>query len=137
MTREERHLVWFLRATAIMFLSAVFAVFLPYEWMNAISERMELGTLPNVPLVEYLARSMSMLYAVMGASYWFMSCDVRRYMPLLWFTVTATLVFDVALVVLDLLIPMPLMWTINESIAIFGWTAALWWLLRRIPPTTT
>ena len=40
-----------------------------------------------MPLVEYLTRSVSALYVSMGASYWFMSYDVRRYLPLLRFTV--------------------------------------------------
>jgi hypothetical protein len=132
MSAPERHLQWFLRATALMFLSAAIAVFLPYSWMNAISEWQELGELPRSPLVEYLTRSMSALYAVMGSSYWFLSCDVRRYLPLLRFTVPVTAVFDVAVIALDLWIPMPLTWTIGEAVSIVGWTAALWWLLRRV-----
>jgi hypothetical protein len=34
-------------------------------------------------------------------------------------------------VALDIWIPMPLSWTIGEATSLFGWTAALWWLLRR------
>ena len=132
MTQVERHLIRFLRGTALMFLSAAFAVIMPYEWMNAISEAIQLGPLPNVPLMAYLTRSVSALYAVMGASYWFISRDVRRYLPLLRFTVPLTLAFDVTVIALDILIPMPLVWTIGESVSILAWTAGLWWLVRRV-----
>jgi hypothetical protein len=132
MTLAERHLAWFMRFTAVMFLSATFAVVMPTSWMAAISEWYGL-TLPPGPLVEYLTRTLSALYATMGASYWFMSRDVRRYLPLMRFTLWVMVVFDVTVIVLDVVIGMPLDWTIGEAVSIVAWTAALWWLLRRVP----
>src|ERR1051325_1398123 len=131
MPTSEIQLVWFLRLTALMFLSAALAVFLPYAWMDAISIWIGLGELPQLPLVEYLTRSVSALYATLGASYWYMSRDVRRYLPLLRFTIPVTLVFDATIIALDVLIPMPPLWLAGESVSILTWTAALWWLLRR------
>ena|ERR1700686_3031083 len=127
----ERLLVWFLRISAVMFLSAALAVVMPTAWMAAISKWYGIE-FPDVPLMQYLARAMSAVYATMGASYWFMSCDVRRYLPLLRFTVPLTAVFTVATIALDLWIPMPPDWTVGEGVSLVVWTAALWWLVRRV-----
>lgn len=127
----ERRLVWFLRFTAAMFLAAAPAVIMPTDWMRAIAEWHDLY-FPDWPLVQYLARSMSALYMMMGAGYAFMSLDVRRYLPLLRFSVPATAAFDVTAVILDIAIEMPLAWTLGEAVAIFAWTGALWWLVRRV-----
>ena len=132
MTIAERQLIWFLRATATMFLCAAPAVVMPTAWMSEIHALLGLGVFPDAPLVQYMTRSMSLLYAVMGASYWFMSCDVQRYLPLLRFTIPCTLAFDVAVIALDVWIPMPITWIVGESIAIVAWTVALWWLVRRV-----
>ncbi|MSQ95276.1 MAG: hypothetical protein EXR98_12065 [Gemmataceae bacterium] len=131
MNPQERHLIWFLRLTGVMFLCAAPAVVMPSAWMRAIAAWLGLD-LPDLPLVEYLTRSVSALYTVLGAAYWFMSCDVRRYLPLLRFTVPCTVVFDVTVIALDLWIPMPLAWTAGEGASILAWTAALWWLVRRV-----
>ncbi len=124
-------LIWFFRLTAVMLLAAAIAIFLPRAWMNIVSEWLGLGELPTAPLMAYLTRSVSALYAAIGASFWFMSRDVRRYLPLLRFLIPVTLVFDVTIITLDVLIPMPTAWIVGESLAILAWTAALWWLVRR------
>ncbi len=132
MMPPERHLIWFLRLTAVGFIAAAPAVVMPTAWMRVISHWLGLGELPALPLVEYLTRSVSALYATLGASYCYMSRDVRRYLPLLRFTIPVTLVFDVTVIVLDVLIPMPTQWIVAEGLSITGWTLALWWLVRRV-----
>lgn len=134
MKSAETQLVWFIRFTAVMFLCAAPAVVMPTAWMRTIAELAGV-TLPDSPLVEYLTRSMSALYVTMGASYWFMSCDIRRYLPLLRFSVPVMAAFDVTIIILDLMIPMPASWTIGEAFSIILWTLALWWLVRRASST--
>src|SRR5437879_5392404 len=99
MTPAERHLFWFLRFTALMFLAAAPAVVMPSSWMRATAAWHGLE-LPDVALMEYMTRSVSALYVCMGASYWYMSRDLRRYLPLLRFTVPVMAVFDVTVIVL-------------------------------------
>jgi hypothetical protein len=132
MTRAERHLSWFLRFSALMFLAAVPAVVMPTDWMNTIAEMQGLAKLPDLPLVGYLARHLSALYAAMGASYWYLSCDVGRYLPLLRFSVPLTVVQSVVILAIDVGVEMPMMWTVGEAVAMFGWTVAFWWLVRRV-----
>jgi hypothetical protein len=130
MTPPERHLVWFLRGSAVMLMAAASAVVMPTAWMRPIGAWLGLDV-PDAPLVEYLARSVSALYTMLGPYCWFVSHDVRRYLPLLRFMIPLTALFDVTLIVLDVLIPMPIAWTVGEGVAIVGWTLALWWLVRR------
>jgi hypothetical protein len=137
MSSQEKHLIWFLRFSATMFLCAAPAVVMPTAWMSAINDLLGLGPFSNVPRMQYLARSMSALYVTMGGSYWFMSNDVRRYLPLLRFTVPLMIGFAVTIVVLDVQIDMPLTWTVGEAISLVGWTLALWWLVRRISEPST
>ena len=46
-----------------------------------IHRQVGLGELPQVPIVGYLTRSISALYALHGALLVFMAGDVRRYLP--------------------------------------------------------
>jgi len=124
-------LVWFLRLTATMFLMAAPAVVMPTSWMRAVAQLHSVDV-PDAPLVEYLARSMSALYVMFGVNYWYMSRDVRRYLPLLRFSIWVMFAFDATVIVLDLVIPMPLLWTLGEVVALLSWTFAFWWLVRRM-----
>ncbi len=132
MTPAERHLIWFLRATALILLAAALAVVMPHAWMEAIHAWLGFDSLPNAPLVAYLARSLSALYALIGAWCWLVSRDVRRYLPLLRFSVPATLVFDMTLIAVDLAVEMPIAWLAIEGPFVLAWTATLWWLVRRV-----
>jgi hypothetical protein len=128
-----RLLTWFLRASAILFLSAALAVVMPTAWMASVYEAMDLGTFPDVPLMQYMTRSLSAFYAILGVNYLYMSLDVPRYLPLLRFSVPVTMAFTAVIIALDLWIPMPISWTLGEAVSLLGWTLALWWLLRRVP----
>jgi hypothetical protein len=75
---------------------------------------------------------MSALYVMFGVTYWYMSCDVRRYLPLLRFSIWVMFAFDATVIVLDVLIPMPILWTAGEAVALTGWTLLFWWLVRRV-----
>ena len=66
MTRSGRALQLFLRAIGSVALLAIFAVFMPYSWMKAVHGWLGMGTLPNDPIVGYLARSTSIFYALLG-----------------------------------------------------------------------
>jgi hypothetical protein len=132
MISAEQALVWFLRLTAVLLFAAVGAVFMPYAWMNAIHEGLELGDLPDQPLVGYLARSLSALYAGVGAACWHMASDVRRYLPALRFAVPVTLAFDVTLIGVDIAVELPGWWTWIEGAVILSWTGIMWGLVRRL-----
>ena len=131
MISPEQSLTWFLRITALLLLSAALAVVMPHAWMSAIHTALGLGELPDMPMVEYLTRSLSALYAAVGAWCWFVTRDLQRYLPLLRFSVIVTAVFAVTLVAIDLAAGMPIGWTTIEASFVLAWAAALWGLVRR------
>jgi hypothetical protein len=118
----ERIFKVFLRLSGVMLLLAAGAVVMPREWMAAINDRAELPPLPAGPLVEYLARSASALYAMFGATMWIMAGDVQRYRPLLLFHGWASLVFGATMLAIDWHVGMPLPWRCCEgpSIIVMG-----------------
>jgi hypothetical protein len=132
MPPAAKHLIWFLRTTAVMFLCAAPAVVMPKSMMDYFAELYGLDALPDVPLMGYLARHMSALYAMMGASYWYLSTDVPRYLPILRFSVPLSLALGITIVLIDLAVAMPPLWTAGEALSMFSWTAAFWCLVRRV-----
>ena len=89
MNRNEQILIWLLRLCGVVMLTALAAVVMPYEWMNVIHRQTGLGELPHVPIVGYLTRSISALYAFHGALLVFLASDVRRYLPIVRFLALA------------------------------------------------
>jgi hypothetical protein len=128
----ERALTWFLRLTALTLLPAALAVLMPHAWMSLVHQWLGLNELPDLPMMGYLTRSLSALYAFLGAACWFLSRDVRRYAPLLRFTVSMSFFFGATMCAIDSLVEMPTLWTLIETLFVLGWATTLWILLRRI-----
>ena len=79
----EPALRFMLRFFGTMSLLAIPFIFVPYSVMDDIHQQLQLGTLPDEPIVGYLARSLSAFYALVGALFWKISFDLRRYRSLL------------------------------------------------------
>jgi hypothetical protein len=131
MTRNERILVWFLRVTGVIMLSALGAVVMPFGWMNSIHLQMSLGVLPDVTIVGYLTRSISALYALHGALLIFLSYDVRRYVPVLRFLAVTDAVFGGMMLGIDRAVGMPLFWMVSEGPSIVASGLFILWLTAR------
>jgi hypothetical protein len=133
-TRSELAIVIILRIMGVSALLAVFAVFFPYSWMNACHEFMGLGTLPDAPIVSYLARSLSTFYAMHGVLTLFLSSDIRRYRPLivLWGVVMTAI--GAFLLGIDLASGMPQGWTWSEGPPTMAIGLTVLWLQRHIKP---
>ncbi len=115
MTGSERALELFLRAIGSVALLAIFAVFMPYSWMNAVHGWLGMGTLPSDPIVGYLARSTSIFYALLGGLFWVLSFDLQRHRLVLGYLGVVVVLFGVVLTGVDLLEGMPLFWTVGEG----------------------
>lgn len=108
-------LVWMLRITAGAMLCALVFVFCPFGWMAAIHERLGLGELSYTPLMSYLTRTLSALYASMGAVLLFISFDVQRYCPLIRLFGVLAVAGGVGVTILDAAAGLPLFWTVAEG----------------------
>jgi hypothetical protein len=74
-----------------------------------------MGELPTAPVVEYLARTLSALYAVHGAMVFAVSMDVDRYRPLIVLLAVLHTIGGVVFLGIDLSARMPWYWTLNEG----------------------
>ncbi len=131
MNKQERLLQILLRIGGVTMLTAFFAIFLPVRWMAATHEWLGLGEFPTSPLVDYLTRSASLLYAWHGGILLVISADVRRYRPLLLYLGIATAIGGLILLGIDLHAGMPAYWTLAEGppVAVLG--CLMVWLVSR------
>jgi len=128
---SEKALIWLLRGFAVVLLTALIPVVMPYEWMNAIHRWLGMGELPQAPIVGYLTRSCSALYAFHGAIVGFLSFDIRRYLPVIRCLLWLAVAFGFVLFGIDVAVGMPIYWIIGEGPFVVAMTAALLWLVRK------
>ena len=105
-----------LRALGVLDLCALGAVVLPLRWMAVAHAWLGLGAMPQGPLVGYLARSASVLYALHGALVLFLSFDVRRYWGLITFLAALAVLHGAVMLGIDLAEGMPVWWTAVEGL---------------------
>jgi hypothetical protein len=116
MTKADKVLVVLLRyLLGILGLFALVAVFMPLSWMAATHRWLGLGEMPTGPLVEYLARSLSAIYAVFGVLCLLVAADLNRCRPLVRFLGVALALIGVVLLGVDLAAGMPWWWTAFEG----------------------
>jgi hypothetical protein len=108
-------LIWLLRGTGGVMLCALVFVFCPFEWMQAIHRRLGMGGLEYTPLMSYLARTLSAMYASFGAVLMFMSLDVDRHRPLIGLLGVIAVLGGVGVTILDARLDLPLWWAVTEG----------------------
>ncbi|NLH17676.1 MAG: hypothetical protein GX455_13955 [Phycisphaerae bacterium] len=114
-THRDKVVVFLLRATGIAMLTALVFCVCPFSWMETIHQWMGLGTLPDIPIVRYLTRSLSGMYAYLGALLLYLAGDIRRHRGTLLFLSVTGLLFSVGIILLDSAVGMPLFWTVAEG----------------------
>ncbi|KKL15280.1 hypothetical protein LCGC14_2507180 [marine sediment metagenome] len=122
MARYERLLKWLLRATGVACCLALPAVVMPRSWMDIGHQWLGMGPLPEGAIVEYLARSLSALYAFFGGLCLLVSFDIHRHSVTITFIGITHLVFAGVLLGIDLTAGLPWYWTAPEvsSAVLFG-----------------
>jgi hypothetical protein len=135
MTRPERLLANVLRLAASFLLLAALAVLLPFPRMDSVHSWLGLGRLPDVPIIHYLTRSLSALYAFHGAIMWGLTWNVQRYGPLIRLLAWGDIVFGMAMFVIDLTAEMPWFWTAAEGPSLVAFGILILWLQRRCART--
>jgi hypothetical protein len=125
-------LVVILRVIGVSALFAIPFIFFPYGWMNAIHEYLGLGDMPNTPIVSYLARSLSMFYAILGAISLLASLDIRHYASLIRLLGVVWVVGGGVLLFIAWYSAMPITWTIGDGPVTMVVGLVVLWLLRRL-----
>jgi hypothetical protein len=133
-SRVEALLRLVLRLEGSVALLALFAVVMPYAWMDATHQWLGLGRLPDQPIVGYLARSLSAFYALLGALLWWLSFDVQRHRSTLCFLGSATVVFGAIVLGIDWFEGLPRAWTVFEGPWVMLIGGVIAWLARALEP---
>jgi hypothetical protein len=130
---RQRALVWLLRIFGGMALFAFGAIFLPVSWMAAIHAWLGMGKYPESTVVDYLARSLSMFYGLIGVLLIVMASDVERFRPIIRYTGWGSVLAGALLLGIGLHAGLPHWWSWHEgpSSALFG--LIIIWLLRSVP----
>jgi hypothetical protein len=128
MNRYEKVLVLLLRLDGIIMLSALIPSMMPLVWMQEIHTCLGMGRLPDGPIISYLTRSLSIMYAMHGAVLLFLSFDVRRFLPVVKFVAVVTILFGLCLTVLDVVVGIPPFWTFSEGPVLFVLYCVVLWL---------
>ncbi|HLJ12158.1 MAG TPA: hypothetical protein VKU82_13275 [Planctomycetaceae bacterium] len=129
--KQERLLALVLRGIGCLDFLALAAVFMPQHWMDVAHVAIGLGPLPRDPLVGYLARSASALYALHGAMVVFISFDVARYARLIRFMAWAALPHGAVILGIDLAEQLPPVWRYVEGPLFAASGALILWLQRQ------
>lgn len=111
-------------------LLAALAVMMPTDWMDWTHAQIGLGNLPRGPIVEYLTRSLSGLYAVHGAVLLMLAGDVRRYARVIAGVGGLHILFGLATVWIDWTARMPWWWTASEGGPVAAVGGVIVWLAR-------
>jgi hypothetical protein len=125
-----------------MFLLAFVGAVLPESWMKAVYESGG-EPWPGGALLVYLARAVSILYGFYGILTLYLSCDVRRYLPLIRFLAIVSFPFAPIMFVVIWTAGLPTVWAVSEPTGILV-ISALWYAASRStgpvntadPPTT-
>ncbi|MGO9115376.1 MAG: hypothetical protein ACLP9L_39695 [Thermoguttaceae bacterium] len=132
MNRCEKSLVVLLRLDGIIMLAALFPSMMPLAWMQEVHRCLEIGELPEGPIIGYLTRSLSLMYAMHGAILLFLSLDVRRFLPIVKFVAVVTILFSAWMIGLDVVVGMPPFWIISEGPCLFALYCVVLWLTGRV-----
>lgn len=104
-----------LRINAVVCWIALIPAVMPTNWMDVIHRRLGLGPLPPGPVFEYLARSISLLYAGVGTIAWLLSRDLVKYRSLIVCYALGYVIFGAMLIWIDRRAGLPTWWAIQEG----------------------
>jgi len=105
---------------------------MPFTWMQEVHRCLGMGELADGPLIEYLTRSLSILYAMHGVILLFVSLDVRRLLPVVKLVAVLTILFGLCLTALDIVVGMPVFWIAAEGPSLFILYSVVLWLTGHV-----
>lgn len=96
-------------------LLSILAMIMPTPWMDKIHQFLGLGPFPQTPLVEYLARSASGMYAMQGGLYLVLARDVNKYRQVIFWVAIMNAIFAISVMIIDHRSQLPLYWILIEG----------------------
>ena len=111
----HRLLAGALRTIGVVDMTAVALPFLPDAWITACHAWLGLGPLPTEPIVGYLARSASVMYALHGLMVFYVSFDMPRYWSLIRLLAITAIIHGALMSLIDYRVGMPWWWSLLEG----------------------
>lgn len=108
-------LVLLLRMAGMVMVTAFLAVLLPVDWMAGTHRWLGLGDFPRTPIVDYLARSIALLYGFHGVLVLIVSRDPVTYRTIVWYLAVMNTLFGVVILAIDVHAGLPAAWTLLEG----------------------
>ncbi len=127
----DRVLLFLLRVNAVVLLLAAPCAVLPFAWMDAVHHHLGLGPLAGSPLVRYLTRSLSLLYAMHGAMILTVTLDWARYRSFAPVIAWLHIGFGCAMLVVALDSGLPGWWAAGEGPSLVLYSTVQLVLYRR------
>ncbi len=130
-TTARKVLTWVLRLLGVVAASALFTAVMPTGWMAAANDALGLEPYQSSPLMEYLTRSLSAVYALLGALTLYASREVERYLDLISFMGRLVCVLGVFLTAVAFWAGLPPAWAWVEGPLTVVLGLVMTWLARR------
>ena len=131
MADKPRLLAALLRLEGTIEMLAFIAVVMPHAWMAAAHRWLGMGELSAFPLLDYMIRSVSLLYGLHGVLLLLLATDVERFRLLIIYTAASYLLAALAFTAIDVRNSMPWWWSVSEVGSVIWLGLALFWLLRK------
>jgi len=127
---QQKALAIVLRGIGCLDTFALVAVVMPRHCMNFVAISLGLDTLPQEPIVGYLARSASAMYALHGLTVLYVSFDVVRYWRLIRFLAIIAVFHGVIMLGIDIGEGLPRWWQYVEGPCFAATGVVVLWLQR-------
>jgi hypothetical protein len=128
----ERLLFRLLQVNAGILLLALPCALLPFAWMDTVHRDMlGLGSLPDVPITKYMARSLSLVYGMHGLVLLGVVRNWERYRVVVPFLAKLHIALGVGLLAVDLDAGLPWWWTMSEGPGLIGYALLVLTVNRR------
>ena len=128
----DRILKLVLQINGWIMATAVFAVFLSHDQMATIHQWLGLGKFPDAKIVDYLARSLSGFYAILGVLYIALARDIHAYASIITLAAWVSICFGIGSIIINLQLGFPAWWTWGEGPFIILYGVAILWLQKKI-----
>lgn len=127
--------LWMLRLMIAILLTGLPGALLPEIAFQKFSWLMGYGKQPITPLVVYLSGNAGFAYVVIAALIWVISRDLERHQPLVRMCGWVMVIAGPAYLSIDLQCPLPLWWTLMDSVGCFLIGLTLLWACPPKPKT--
>lgn len=119
--------LWMLRLMIAILLTGLPGALLPEIAFQKFSWLMGYGKQPITPLIVYLSGNAGFAYVTIAVLIWAISRDLTRYQPLVRLCGWTMVVAGPAYLSIDLQCPLPLWWTLMDSVGCFLIGITLLW----------